>query len=69
VIGAVTTIGSGIRTSLVDFIADNIASIAILFFFLLPIFDFKSRLVPPCFQTANYQRIAYSLHLSRAPPR
>lgn len=69
IIGAITTVASGIKASLTDNFADHIALLAILFSFALLVFNFKSRLVPPHFQTANYQRIAYSLHPSRAPPR
>ncbi|MBC7755172.1 MAG: hypothetical protein H7Z20_00730 [Bdellovibrio sp.] len=69
IIGAITTVASGIKTSLADHFADDIALIAILFSFVLLIFNLKSRFVPSRFQTANYQRIAYSLHHSRAPPR
>ena len=68
-IGAITTVASGIKTSLADYFADDIALMAILFSFVLLLLNFKSRLLPLRFQTANYQRIAYSLHPSRAPPR
>ncbi|MFM9836530.1 MAG: hypothetical protein ACKVOA_10555 [Methylophilaceae bacterium] len=64
-VGAITTVAKGIKTVL----ADEIALMAILFSFVLILFNFKKLFLPPLFQTANYQRIAYSLLPSRAPPR
>jgi uncharacterized membrane protein YcgQ (UPF0703/DUF1980 family) len=68
IVGAITTVASGIKTALAGDFADAIALMVVLFSFVLLPFNFKCRLLPLRFQAANYQRIAYSLYPSRAPP-
>ena len=68
-IGAITTVASGIKTSLADDFADVIALMAVLFSFVLLLINFKNLFLPTYSQTTNYRRNAYSLYTSRAPPR
>ena len=69
IIGTVTTVASGIETSLADHFADDIALLAVLFSFVLLLFNFNNQFLRTYFQTTHYRRIAYSLYTSRAPPR
>ena len=68
-IGAITTVASGIKTSLADDFADVIALMAVLFSFVLLLFNFNNLFLRAYSQTTHYRRIAYSLYTSRAPPR
>ncbi len=69
VIGAVTTVASGIKASLADDIADGLAVMAIFFIFALLIFNAPTRFLANTAQALSLQRNFYSLQSPRAPPR
>ena len=69
IIGAITTVANGIKTALADHFADDIALMAVLFSFVLLLFNFNNLFLRTYSQTTHYRRIAYSLYTSRAPPR
>ena len=69
IIGAIITVANGIKTALADHFADDIALMAVLFSFVLLLFNFNNQFLRTYFQTTHYRRIAYSLYTSRAPPR
>ncbi len=68
IIGAIVTVANGIKTALAVHFADDIALIAVLLSFVLPLFNFKNLFLRNYSQTTHYRRIAYSLYTSRAPP-
>jgi hypothetical protein len=68
-IGAVTTVASGIKASLTDDIADGLAAMAIFFTFALLIFNAPTRFLANSTQDLPLQRNFYSLQSPRAPPR
>jgi hypothetical protein len=68
VIGAVVSVASGIKTSMADDIADSLAMMAILFAFVLLVFNGLHYLRPPYFQSEKYQQYLYVLQNPRAPP-
>ena len=68
-IGAVTTVASGIKTSLADDIVDGIAAMAIFFSLALLIFGVSTRFIWQPIQALPTQRYFYALQNPRAPPR
>ncbi len=66
---AITMVANGIRQACDEDVADNIAFIAILFTLTLLFFNVPRKLFSKHYQAIPYQRIAYSLQNSRAPPR
>ena len=68
IIGAITTVASGIKTSLADTIADSIAALAIFFSLALLIFDVPARIFANSGLVLYPQRYAYSQQNPRAPP-
>ena len=69
IIGAITTVASGIKTSLADDIADGIAVMAILFTVVLLVFGISARFVWQPILALHSQRYFYVLQNPRAPPR
>ena len=69
IIGAVTTVASGIKTSVADDIADSIAVMAILFTLVLLVFGISARFIWQPIQALPTQRYFYALQNPRAPPR
>jgi hypothetical protein len=69
IIGAITTVSSGISTSDSDDIADDIAIIATLFVFGLMIFNITTKFARPLSLFLPSQNLSYSLQNPRAPPR
>ena len=69
IIGAITTVASGIKTSVADDIADGIAVMAILFTLVLLVFGISARFVWQPIQALPTQRYFYALQNPRAPPR
>ena len=69
IIGAIITVANGIKTALADDFADDVALMAVLFSFVLLLFNFNNLFLRTYSQTTHYRRIAYSLYPSRAPPR
>ena len=67
IIFAIITVANGIKTDLADHFADDIALMAVLFSFVLLLFNFKNLSIRTYSQTTHYRRIAYSLYTSRAP--
>ena len=68
IIGAITTVASGIKTTLADTIADGIAAVAIFFTLALLIFDVPARFFANSGLVLYPQRYAYSQQNPRAPP-
>ena len=68
IIGAITTVASGIKTSLADTIADGIAALAIFFTLALLIFDVSARFFSNSGLVLFPQRYAYFRQIPRAPP-
>lgn len=68
IIGAITTVASGIKTSLADTIADGIAALAIFFTLALLIFDVPARFFANSGLVLYSQRYVYSQQNPRAPP-
>ena len=68
-IGAVTTVASGIKTSLDDDIVDGIAAMAIFFSLALLIFGVSTRFIWQPIQALPTLRYFYALQNPRAPPR
>ena len=68
IIGAITTVASGIKTSLADTIADGIAAFAIFFTLALLIFDVSARYFSKSGLVLFPQRYAYFRQNPRAPP-
>ena len=68
IIGAITTVASGIKTTLADTIADGIAALAIFFTLALLIFDVPARFFANSGLVLYPQRYAYSQQNPRAPP-
>ena len=68
IIGAITTVASGIKTSLADTIADGIAAFAIFFTLALLIFDVSARFFSNSGLVLFPQRYAYFRQNPRAPP-
>jgi hypothetical protein len=64
IVGTIVTVSSGIKQAF----ADDTVFMAILFTLALLLFNTPNRLISSYFQTANYQRHAYSLLPARAPP-
>ena len=69
IISAITTVANGIKTSVADDIADGIAVMAVLFTFVLLVFNASARLVWQPIQAIPTQRYFYALQNPRAPPR
>jgi hypothetical protein len=67
-IGAITTVATGNKASIVENVADSLATIAILFAFVLLLFSGLSQLIPRYFQADIHQQYFYSLQNPRAPP-
>lgn len=67
-VGVVTTVASGIKTSLGDNIADGIAAVAVFFTLVLLFFDAPAQFWPNSRLFFPPQHSVYSLHNSRAPP-
>jgi predicted PurR-regulated permease PerM len=65
IIGAITSVANGIKTS----ITDGIVVIAVFFSLALLIFNVSARFVCQSIQFLHTQRYFYSLHSPRAPPR
>ncbi len=68
IIGAITTVASGIKTSLADTIADNIAAFAVFFTLALLIFNVPVRIYANSGLVLYPQRYAYFRQNPRAPP-
>lgn len=69
IIGAITTVANGIKTSASDDIVGGIALMAIFFTLALLIFSTRFRFIANVNQAFPLQRNLYSLHNPRAPPR
>ena len=68
IIGAITTVANGIKTSFADNITDGIAALAIFFTLALPIFNASNRF---CYKTKLVlysHRHVYTRQNPRAPP-
>ncbi len=68
IVGAVTTVASGIKTSLADDIADGIAVVAIFFTLILLIFSATARFVSNPIQALHTKQYLHSVQNPRAPP-
>ena len=67
-VSSIVTIGSGIKASKADDIADNIAILAAFFTIVLVNFNLSIRLKPSFLQVAKFHHTPYSLKNPRAPP-
>jgi hypothetical protein len=67
--GAAITVASGFKQDFSDNITDELSMFAILFTFVLLLFNAPTQLIRLGFQFPHYRRIAYSLQNPRAPPR
>lgn len=67
-VGSIVTIGSGIKVSKADDIADNIAMLAAFFTIVLVIFNLAIRLKLSFLRVSKYLHTPYSLQNPRAPP-
>jgi hypothetical protein len=68
IIGAITMVASGIKTSAADDIADDIVAMAVFFILALLVFNISARLVWQAIHALRSQRYFYALQNPRAPP-
>jgi hypothetical protein len=69
VVGAITTVSSGIKTSMADDIADGIAVLAILFTFAPMVFNVPGKFSWPTRLFLPAKQLSYAHQNPRAPPR
>jgi hypothetical protein len=69
IIGAITTVSNGIKTSASDDIVEGVAFLAIFFTLALSSFNACSKFIANANQAFPLQHNLYSLYNPRAPPR